>query len=488
MKPLWSGLLLTALSVGGLWAAEPVTWLAGPSTDNPTGKQSPAVQLEWVGPAAVTLGQPTAYTLQIRNTGDTPLDAITARIRLPQSMRLAQTEPKVQAEQNCLMLWEVGALAPGATKHLRLNLTADTAGEARCQAWVTFTSSAAANIRVRAPHLRLTAHVDGPVNYGELVHVHYTLENVGDAPATDVQVDTLATAELQLAPETRYRGPISLAPGAKVRGELLYRADAGGPARVHLGAVSPAARAETDVTTLVRMPQLRIEMTGPTGMYLGRTKPYTLSVCNVGTAVARGTEVRAWLPKGTQVTMAAGTVSAPTGREVAWMLGELQPGQSCIVAFDVQADAVGSHEIAAQTACAGGVSDSTTCVTNVAGLSALRVEVLDTVDPVQVGDETVYEVRVTNTGSAVETDVQLVGQFPTERLGFAGAEGPTGFTVERGTIIADALPVLPPGATVTYRIRAQVLERGPAVFHARISTANVPEGVIKQEATTGYQD
>lgn len=50
--------------------------------------------------------------------------------------------------------------------------------------------------------------------------------------------------------------------------------------------------------------------------------------------------------------------------------------------------------------------------TLITGIPAVRLELIDLKDPVQVGEETVYEVRVTNQGSAEDLNVNVQGQLP----------------------------------------------------------------------------
>jgi uncharacterized repeat protein (TIGR01451 family) len=54
------------------------------------------------------------------------------------------------------------------------------------------------------------------------------------------------------------------------------------------------------------------------------------------------------------------------------------------------------------------------CDTVVTGISALLLENADDPDPVGVGESTVYTVKVTNQGTADDTNVRLVVEFPAE--------------------------------------------------------------------------
>ncbi len=56
---------------------------------------------------------------------------------------------------------------------------------------------------------------------------------------------------------------------------------------------------------------------------------------------------------------------------------------------------------------------------------------VDTEDPIEVGGETAYEIRITNTGSKTETDIKLVATMP-DKMEFKNAQGPVHFH-EEGT-------------------------------------------------------
>src|SRR5207244_11351420 len=76
----------------------------GPGQDekNPTGRQEPAVSLEWIGPPVTKLGRPADYTSAVRNVCKVPVQQVMVRIRMPQGMAVALTEPKAIAEGNVL--------------------------------------------------------------------------------------------------------------------------------------------------------------------------------------------------------------------------------------------------------------------------------------------------------------------------------------------------------------------------------------------------
>src|SRR5260370_1415924 len=70
-----------------------------------TGRQEPAVSLEWIGPAAAKVGQPTDYTIAVRNVCSITVQQVLVRVRLTPGMQVVATEPKAVTEEN-IMMWE----------------------------------------------------------------------------------------------------------------------------------------------------------------------------------------------------------------------------------------------------------------------------------------------------------------------------------------------------------------------------------------------
>src|SRR5439155_1487165 len=53
-----------------------------PDPGNPTGRQEPAVSIEWLGPAAAKVGQAGDYTILVRNACNIPVQQVLVRVRL----------------------------------------------------------------------------------------------------------------------------------------------------------------------------------------------------------------------------------------------------------------------------------------------------------------------------------------------------------------------------------------------------------------------
>src|SRR5439155_20797983 len=97
-------------------------------------------------------------------------------------------------------------------------------------------------------------------------------------------------------------------------------------------------------------------------------------------------------------------------------------------------------------------------LTRVEGLPALLMELMDVDDPVEVGKETSYEIRLTNTGTKTETNLQLTCTIP-DKMQFRGAKGAAGcpFKLEGNELVFAPLAKLAPRADAIYRVNVRCL-------------------------------
>ena len=98
------------------------------------------------------------------------------------------------------------------------------------------------------------------------------------------------------------------------------------------------------------------------------------------------------------------------------------------------------NQVSAASA-AYGLSESDEACTEWAGYPALLLEVIDTEDPLLIGEETTYIIQVTNQGTATDTNVVLDVQLPAE-LKLLSAAGDTQGTITGNTVNFAAYPAL----------------------------------------------
>ena len=180
--------------------------------------------------------------------------------------------------------------------------------------------------------------------------------------------------------------------------------------------------AKASASTAVHQAVLALSCKAREQQYMGRPFDVCFTVSNSGDAPAAGAQVVVPVPAGLTVNSATagGHVS---GNNLVWDLGSLNanaPQDLCATfasanagTFDFKATAKGT--------CAAPVS--TSCSTKVVGIAAILLEKSDDPDPVAIGDTTTYTVKVTNQGSADDSNVRVVVTIAPELVPVSTPEG-----------------------------------------------------------------
>lgn len=468
----------------------PMPTLVAPEAASAT-KQEPAVSIEWVGTTTARLHQPMTCQILVRNTGSAAVQNVIVRHRLNPGVTCKRTEPAAVTERDDLV-WSLGTLAPGQQRRLELQVVCSQRGALNCQATVTFASSAGQQVQVREPLLALKMRAPEKVNVGDNVNLLFAVANPGDGLTELVKVKALLPEGLETA-----RGRIvemdigNLAPKESRTLQIACIAKTSGSHKSTImasadGNLSAADHAMTEIVEA----KLDLVVQGPKLRYLDRHAVYQLKVSNPGTALAQNLTLNEVVPAGFKFHAATnGGRWDESTKTVSWQLGDLPPGQSREVSIDLVASAAGEHRLQAQVVSARGVKTEASAVTRIEGSSSLVIELVDLDDPVEVGGETAYEIRVTNAGTKMETNLQLTCTLP-DQLEFRGAKSIAGLRhrLEGREVVFDPLPRLAPKADIIYRITVRGTAAADVRFRTRVRADGMPEAVLREESTRFYND
>ncbi len=463
----------------------------GQSNDNPTGRQEPSISLEWIGPPTAKLGQPVTYQIIVKNTSAIPVQNVTVRNRIPAGVTVQATEPRAINELNTL-IWEVGTMQPRQEKRLDLQLLPEMRGDLACQAFVSFTGMSQARIRVREPKLQLKIAGPDKVLLGDAAPFSLTVTNPGDGSADQVKIRATLSDGLEHTRGKTVEFELgNLGPNETRSVQLVCTTKTGGQQTCEAVAVAEGGLKAQDVAnTEVLLPRLELNVAGPKLRYLDRKATYVVKVVNPGSAPASNVTISGLVPDGFKFISATdGGRHDFSTRMVSWYLGDLTPGQTREMSMELLAINTGEFKVLASVSAARGLKSEAEVVTHVEGLSALLMEMIDLDDPVEVGADTAYEIRVTNTGSKTETNLQLVCTIP-DKMEFRNAVGAAGvrFHLQGKELTFEAIPKLAPRADAIFRVNVRGVAPGDLRFRARITADGLTEPVLKEESTKVYGD
>jgi hypothetical protein len=468
---------------------DPAPRASAPAPSVANASTQPAVAIDWSGPGVVKVGQPTDYTLTVRNTSVIPVQKVIVQVRTASGAVIAATEPRAEANDGVL-LWELGNLLAKQERKLVIKMSSPQRGDLSCQAWVTFTGSSVMKVQAREPKLVVKMQAPEKVILGEPVNVVMTVSNPGDHAADQVKIAASLGEGLETIRGNRLNYDIgALAPGDTRTLTVPCIAKAVGPQTCEATAQGDGNLQAADKTVLtIIQPRLDLAFSGPKLRYLDRKAVYSFKVTNPGDAAASNVFLMESVPVGFKFVSAenGGQYDEET-RTIKWFLGEIAPAQAKEVRCELLAIAQGEFTHKAVAHGARGMKSEQELRTAVEGLSAILMEVVDVEDPVEVGGETAYEIKITNTGSKAEGDVKLVCSIPPQ-MKLKSIAAPVKYEVVGNEVQFQSLSKLSPRADVVFRVVVIAETKGDARFKASLTTATLVEPVIKVEPTKVYAD
>lgn len=484
-------------------------------SDTPTGREillsshittktwvAPQISIQKIAPPAVALGSQIPYRIIVTNTGSVATSGLTIRDTIPPSLNLIGSNPPASLQGNTLV-WNFGPLPPAqavavefACQATQGGVVANNCAEAgtpdglRAEACAS-TQVIAGSLVVdkRGPQVSI---VGAPVNF-EIV-----VSNPGTAPVLNVRlIDEFDAGLSHTSGQNALQLPVGdVGPGetkvvpltltATVAGRLCNRVRAEGEGGIV---------AQDEHCVEVSQPQLSIRKTGPNAALIGKDVPFEIIVRNTGNAPAANVLVRDQLPINLQPLSVAGQ-GAVQGQNAIWSLGVLGPGEERRLGLTARAISAGTNICNTAVLSATGIGDleSDPVCLDIRGVAGMLTELIDRADPVPIGSETTYTIRVTNQGSTPLNNVTVGCVIPPE-MEYVDSEG------HPATVPAQYDPrsrvlrfkpfngedgksgMAPNGGWLVFQVQVKAIRKGDARFELNVIADQIKKPVVDQEST-----
>ena len=461
-----------------------------PGTSDLEGPQLPNLRAIKTAPDEIQVGKSTEFQVQVRNVGSTTARDVTIRDEIPAGTEIVDTSPPAQHGSQGELIWQIGELQPGQEQTVSMRVMPKEEGEIGSVAQVHFAVATSAKARCTRPQISLE-HV-GPrqVLVGEDVVFKIKLTNPGTGIAHNVIIEEDVPPGLRHSAGKELEYPVgSLRPGETRLLELTLQADKPGQIEnVLLVRADANLKANHSFQFEVIAPLLRIDLHGPRLRFLDREADFDIAVQNPGTASAKNIELVAHLPRGLKFKRAdhQGEYNAQK-HTVHWTLTELPANEMGTVRLTAVPKDIGDQKIRVEGKAAMNLSDSGEHIVTVDGLAALLYTVKDLNDPIEVGGNTTYEIRVVNQGSKTATNLILAAQAPAGMHPVSG-EGPTRGAVNGQRIIFEPLARLAPQGETSYRVNVKATQPGDMRLKFHLVSDEVQSPVTKEESTHVYSE
>ncbi|GJQ22861.1 hypothetical protein BIY37_09965 [Candidatus Brocadia sapporoensis] len=447
--------------------------------------------IEKKAPPEIQVGKPFDYIIKITNISDEKVKDVEITETFSYKYKLRNSIPKFQKGQaEGTARWFVGDLEPNEMKEIRVNGVSLETGDMPFCTNVTYNLPPLCLItNVVEPKLTITKRIPTEVLFCDEIPITLVVSNVGTGIAQNVQAkESLPQGLKTLDGKSDIVQEIGMLRAGESR-EIAFTAKAERTGKFSNFATVVAEgglQAESNTTTtVVIQPVLAITKKGPERIYTGRDINYSIEVSNKGDGPATSTVLEDAIP-GNATFVNANQGGILSGNTVRWNLGTLLPNDSTKVSVTLKDKGLGEIKNTAtvKAMCANPVS--ATVITDVIGIAAILLEVIDIADPIEVGENETYEIAVTNQGSDYSTNIKIYCTLE-DTMQYISSAGPTKGTFVGNTVIFDPLPSLAPKATTTWKVVVKALSPGDVRFKVEMIEDCLKRPVEETEATNFYK-
>lgn len=489
--------LLAAGLVAGLVAAQdpshkmsmpPVAPAGSMALALPTGDlATSSLLVEATAPARMAVGRAFEYQIKLTNlTKNLILEDILVRQELGEHLAIESAEPMPSvADKVGEKTWAMARLAPGESRSIKVHALGEQVGAASSCIRVTYQPSLCVTTEFIKPEVQIAKVAPARADLCDVIPARYVIKNTGTGAARGLKLrdelpDGLTTSTGAHVVEANV-GDLAQGQTKELRVQLVAAKPGDFTSRATVQGQDEIRATSNQTTTALRMVNLAVKIAGPDAQYLGQAATYQVTVKNTGEVPAVATKLAVQADADLRidrVSRASRDGKAPavgTNNALIWDLGSLAPGAESVVSFI----GVGrgkkelQHIATATAACARSNELSATATaaakTDVIALPALRLEMVDDHDPVQVGQNVIYSINVLNQGQGDDRNVKIVCKLP-EGLTYISSKGSTEGKADGQTITFTPAAVLGAKQQLNYTVTAKAAKSGDVRTNVEMSS------------------
>ncbi len=469
------------------------------------------------GPSQASVGSTMLYTVEVRNASSQTARGVILTEALPPGTALVSSSPPATPSGSTLT-WNFGDLSAGESRRVDIGLRADRFGTINNCATVRTADGATAQdcvaTTVGGPSIDVVVTVtpeqamvgqqatfvakvtnrSGDYARGLVIVERYDSGLRHQAAANPIEADLgdLAPGQSRDITSTfTITAPGQQCTNVEVTGQAGIRAS--GQACVtavpSAGGVAPPVVAPPVTPSQPAAgpkPTLTARKTGPTSKNVGDTATFEIEITNTSNVPATMLKVADNYDLTLDPTSATDG-HAFVGDDLVWMVDTLPPGKT--MRFQVVCRCVARSDNSCNrvtvTCQEGARADAQTCLSIQGSNTPLQVSISDQTDPVQLGNDTTYQINVSNPGATADSNVQLAVTLGPQMSPLAtGIAGPSNYRIDGNVVTFAPVASLAAGTTLTYRVPARAVQAGTAQISANVTSANSPSPISSQETTT----
>lgn len=426
------------------------------------------------------------YQYRLRVTALEDITNITAVEHLPAGLTFVGAEPTAKVAGTDLS-WSWPSMAKGEVKDILVTVRPQSEGNFITSSRVCVDPMVTLPLFAGKPRLEITKTGPATAERGDDIVFRIAVRNVGTGVAREVSVQDSLPADMtsnsDLKPLIGDIGPgetreVTVIAKAQKVGELVNVAQASSP-----GLEPVKAQASISVVES----KLGVSKVGTPRTYVFKTASYQIVARNDGNTTLTNVVVTDDLPKGTELVSSEPIGQAGRGN-VTWTIPSLAPGQAqnfnVVITNSSPGATVNSVSVVGNTPTGKNLNAKAEARTEWEGAPGVMTEMVDTVDPIRVGQTTTYAIEIKNQGNFKPVNGQYKVTL-SQHLRPMSTSGDFQGTIE-GQVVTFPEVLLEPRRTVKLRIEAQGVKSGAGRARLEFMSSFLDEPVLKDESTFVY--
>ena len=446
----------------------------------------PIIELETAGSSKAIVGQESTYQIRVMNRGGAPAEQVVLTVEIPNWIDVLQ--PEMSAGTTSIVprpnsdilefVWKIAKVDAKTKEELVLHLIPRQRETVDLKIRYDFRKPlAVAKIVVQEPTLEMDLQGPSEVLWGSKVSYKLRVRNTGNGDAENVKLELLQTgSDMQSC-------VLSILEAGK---EQIIDVEVWTGKQDHVdiniqatGPYDLTATAMKRITVL--RPELNVLVEAPEMLFVGNPAEYTVRVRNVGNATAKGVELAATIPLGAKHVSNSGGGRLTLQNQVIWNVEAIPGGGEFVTTVVCEMKREGNCKLEASANDKSGLLASGFGSVNVEAITDLKMQLENPQGPVEVGQEAVFVIQVSNRGTKTAEDVEVIASFAQGIEPFA-IEGGNG-TMSDGQVFFDKIPAISAGQTLTLKVKGRADRPGNHRVRAEVICQAANAHLVYEQAT-----
>jgi uncharacterized repeat protein (TIGR01451 family) len=401
---------------------------------------------------------------------------------LPNNVRFVKSNPAAKLDGNTIF-WAFPGMNKGETKEVELYYSPEMDGAFKVCTVVSGDPRLCVALVAGMPNLKVEKTGPAVIELGEEAVWLASVTNMGTATAEKVRlVDDLPDG-LEAVSATEYDlGDI--APGQTKQVKVVAKALKAGNYTNTATAMFKDTKTQVKGSSALEIIESKISVIkeGPAMAYVLSPATYTITVRNVGMHAVEDLKVVDTLPEFVNVVESGGGMLSRN--EIAWKIDRLEPAQSKTYNVRFAANNPGETVSKVTVWNKQGLEENAEVRTKWQSAPGIHMSIMDQKDPLQVGQSTVYQIRVLNQGSfdPVSASIRVV---LSDELKPTKVQSSSPNTISGQEVVFSNISI-EPGKEVTAQITAQGVKTGRGSAVMQLKADFLPKVLVSEESTTVY--